>query len=84
MEPAAGRLQVPELDPQRLAVGEDQALVLGPGDAEVGVRGLADAVDGTAEDSDSTSAICVFTRRRSLRENEYKFQSTSNCFSRFG
>src|SRR3954454_4486319 len=31
---------------QRFAAGEDQALVLGAGDAEVGVAGLADAVDG--------------------------------------
>src|SRR5215207_5049870 len=34
---------------QRSAAAEDQALVLGPGDAEVGVRGLADAVDRAAE-----------------------------------
>ena len=38
--------------PQRLAVGEDHALVLGAGDAEVGVRGLADAVHGAAEHRD--------------------------------
>jgi len=38
--------------PQRFAAGEDQALVLGPGDPEVGVAGLADAVDGAAEDGD--------------------------------
>ena len=38
--------------PQRLAVGEDQALVLGAGDAEVGVRGLADAVHRAAEHRD--------------------------------
>ena len=37
---------------QRLAAAEDQALVLGAGDPEVGVRGLADAVDGAAEDRD--------------------------------
>ncbi len=34
---------------QRLSVGEDQALVLGPGDPEVRVRGLADPVDRAAE-----------------------------------
>ena len=34
--------------------------------------------------SDSPSAICVFTRIRSLRANEYKIHSTSNCFSRLG
>ena len=37
---------------QRLAAREDQALVLGAGDAEVGVRGLADAVDRAAEHGD--------------------------------
>ncbi len=37
---------------QRLAAREDQALVLGAGDAEVGVRGLADPVDRAAEDGD--------------------------------
>ena len=37
---------------ERLAAGEDQALVLGAGDAEVGVRGLADAVDRAAEHGD--------------------------------
>ena len=37
---------------QRLAAREDQALVLGAGDAEVGVRGLADAVDRAAEHRD--------------------------------
>ena len=35
--------------PQRLAVGEDQALVLGARDAEVGVRRLADAVYRAAQ-----------------------------------
>jgi hypothetical protein len=32
--------------------GEAMALVLRPGDAEVRVRGLADPVDGAAEDGD--------------------------------
>ena len=38
--------------PQRLAAGEDEPLVLRAGDPEVGVRRLADAVDGAAEDGD--------------------------------
>src|SRR5205823_2442576 len=37
---------------ERLAAGEDQALVLGAGDPEVRVGGLADAVDGAAQDGD--------------------------------
>ena len=37
---------------QRLALGEDHPGVLGAGDAEVGVAGLADAVDGAAQDGD--------------------------------
>src|SRR4030095_7520048 len=38
--------------PQRLAVGEDESLVLGAGDTEVGMGRLPDAVDRAAQDRD--------------------------------
>ena len=51
---------------QRLALGEDHALVLGAGDAEVRVAGLADAVDRAAQDGDLDRVVVGLAGARSI------------------